>query len=266
MIHLDAGQLRTPVTVLKIEAVNFTDGFSDVVTSDALGYTLYVQWIEAHGRDAEPLDHQRRATLRCRYDPSITTDCLIEYQGERWEILSAENIRDRGHWMELQLKRTVPDVGGTVTLWTAGKRVTLVGAFLRGSDGVERTTTGRISTDNVTLVIPQTVKAFFSGSPVTYVREKIYALMSPTDQAKHFTIDSSSSFFALGEINPGLLISPEDYDGVLSYDDYLIAASDIPADAKYQQINSIWDTWRVQSVSLKNTGKPIEEYLEVTGR
>ena len=151
------------------------------------------------------------------------------------------------------------------TLWTAGKRVTLYGAYLSGGDANERTETGKIATGTVTLVLPQTLQAFFGTTPVAYVTAKMYALMSPTDQDKHFTIDSSS-FFVLGDINPGLLISPEDYDGVLSYDDYLIATADIPEDAKYQQINSIWDTWRVQSVTFKSTGKPDTEYLEVVGK
>lgn len=151
------------------------------------------------------------------------------------------------------------------TLWTAGKRVTLYGAYLSGGDANERTETGKIATGIVTLVLPQTLQAFSGTTPVAYVTAKMYALMSPTDQDKHFTIDSSS-FFVLGDINPGLLFSPEDYDGVLSYDDYLIATADIPEDAKYQQINSIWDTWRVQSVNFKNTGKPDTEYLEVVGR
>ena len=60
MIHLDAGQLRTPVRVLH-SSVTYTDGFSTVETSDALGFPLYVQWIEAHGRDMQPTAHLRRA-------------------------------------------------------------------------------------------------------------------------------------------------------------------------------------------------------------
>lgn len=167
--------------------------------------------------------------------------------------------------LELWCVRKNESAEQVFTLWTAGKRVTLFGAYLSGSNTNERTETGKIAADTVTLVLPQTLQAFYGTTPVAYVTSKMYALMSPTDQAKHFTIDSSS-FFVIGEINPGMLISPEDYDGVLSYDDYLIATADIPEDAKYQQINSIWDTYRVQSVVYKNTGKPDTEYLEVVGK
>lgn len=204
----------------------------------------------------------------------VTTD-PVNYAGQSIiDLETAEGVircdiyrtyRKAADALELWCVRKNPDAVQVFTLWTAGKRVTLCGGYLTGSNSNERTTTGKVATDTVTLVLPQTFQAFAGGTPVAYVSAKMYALMSPTDQAKHFTIDSSS-FFVVGEINPGLLISPEDYDGVLSYDDYLIATADIPEDAKYQQINSIWDTYRVQSVSLKNTGKPDTEYLEVIGK
>ena len=51
MIHLDAGQLRTPVTVLSVTKTKNANGFTETATADALGYTLYVQWRNAHGTE-----------------------------------------------------------------------------------------------------------------------------------------------------------------------------------------------------------------------
>ena len=48
----------------------------------------------------------------------------------------------------------------TFTLWTAGKCVILFGCYLTGSDGRDRTETGSVATDTVSLILPQTVKAY----------------------------------------------------------------------------------------------------------
>lgn len=239
MIHVDAGQLRTPVTVLKIDSVTYTDGFSAVDTSDALGYALYCQWIEAHGRDAQPTAHLRRATIRCRYDPHIALDCLIDLRGERWEILSAENIRERGHWMELQLQRSLPAAGGAVTLWSAGKRVLLEGSYIQHEDGVDRQTTGLVASGGTVLIVPREHLATAAGAPVTYLRPIAYAALSEEAKVGHYTIDARS-FFALGDVDDA---------------------------GSYQAINGRHDDVHlVQSVSLKNRGSPVTEYLEVMGR
>lgn len=238
MIHLDAGQLRTPVRVLH-SSVTYTDGFSTVATSDALGFALYVQWIEAHGRDMQPTAHLRRATLRCRYDPRIALDCLIDLRGERWEILSAENIRERGHWMELQLQRSLPAAGGAVTLWSAGKRVLLQGSYIQHEDGVDRQTTGLVSTGSTVLIVPREHLATAEGAEVTYLRPIAYGALSEEAKAGYYTIDAKS-FFTLGDVDDA---------------------------GSYQAINGRHDDVHlVQSVSLKNRGSPVTEYLEVTGR
>lgn len=152
------------------------------------------------------------------------------------------------------------------TLWFDSKRVVLFGAYLSGTDGAERRETGKVSIDTVTLVLPQTLQAFMGAQKVGYARPKAYAMMSDADKARHFTIDPSS-FFVIGEIvSPAMLFAPSDYDGVLSEDQYLIASSDIPADAKFQEINAVWDAYRVQSVVMKNNGRPDTEYLEVVGK
>lgn len=128
----------------------------------------------------------------------------------------------------------------TITLWAAGKKVTLYGGYLTGTDGQNRTETGQVATDLVTLILPQTLQAYVGTQSVAYCRPKAYAAMSTADKATHFCIDGSS-FFALGEITTTA--------------------------TKYQEINAAFDdVYRVQSVALKNRGTPDTEYLEVTGR
>ena len=161
-----------------------------------------------------------------------------------------------------------PDATQIFTLWSGGKRVVLHGAYLTGSDGADRTETGKVATDTVNLILPQTLQAFVGDSPVAYCRPKAYGMMSDADKAAHFYVDVDC-FFALGEVDPALLFSPKDYDGVLGADGRLFAASDIPDGAaiKYQQLNALYDdVWRVQSVARRNRGKPDTEYLEVVGK
>ena len=71
MIHLDAGQLRTPVTVIAVTKTKNANGF----------------------------------TVRCRYDSRITPTCLVRRGGEAWEIISIDNVDERGQWMELTVAR-----------------------------------------------------------------------------------------------------------------------------------------------------------------
>lgn len=135
-----------------------------------------------------------------------------------------------------------PEAVQVFTLWTGGKKVTLHGAYLTGSDGDARENTGSVATDTVHLILPQTLQAFDGETPVAYCRPKAYTAMSPEDKAAHFFIDTGC-FFALGEL------------------------SDAAADSKYQAVNAAYDdVWRVQSVALRNRGKPDTEYIEVVGK
>lgn len=144
--------------------------------------------------------------------------------------------------LELWCCRANPAAVQVFTLWTAGKKITLHGAYLSGTDGVDRELTGDVATDTVQLILPQTLQAFAGGTPVSYCRPKAYAAMSSADQAKYFFIDAGC-FFGLGTF------------------------SDVGGDAKYQTVNAAYDdVWRVQSVNMRNRGKPDTEYLEVIGR
>ena len=141
--------------------------------------------------------------------------------------------------LELWCVRKNQQAEKVFTLWSQGKVITLAGAYLTGKNAQERTDTGHIALDDVTLVLPQTLQAFCGGKPVAYCRPKAYAALGSTAQADYFTIDSTS-FFAVG---------------------------DIASTAKFQEINATYDdVYRVQAVALKNRGTPDTEYLEVTGK
>lgn len=141
--------------------------------------------------------------------------------------------------LELWCVRKNPASVQVFTLWTAGKRVTLFGAYLTGSDGAERTETGRVATDTVTLVLPPELRAYCGVTPVSYCRPKAYAAKTTAEKLGLFYIDAGCFF----------------------------AAGDLTDEGKYQAVNAAHDdVWLVQSVALKNRGTPDTEYLEVTGK
>ena len=149
--------------------------------------------------------------------------------------------------IELWCTRQNAESVQTFTLWTAGRKIMLYGAYLTGSDGADRTTTGQVATDQVTLILPQTLQAFAGATPVAYCRPKAYAAMSAQNKATHFCIETGD-FFALG------------------------AFPTVDGTAKYQAVNAAYDdVWRVQSVNRRTTagahrGTPDKEYIEVIGR
>ena len=59
-----------------------------------------------------------------------------------------------------------PDAVQVFTLFTAGKKVTLHGAYLTGSDGESRERTGAVAIDTVSLILPQTLQAFVGATPL----------------------------------------------------------------------------------------------------
>lgn len=176
--------------------------------------------------------------------------------------------------LELWCVKKNPEAVQTFTLWNAGRCVTLFGCYLTGTDGADRTETGRVATDTVRLILPQTFQAFIGETPVAYCRPKAWAAMNEEAQANHFYIDTKD-FFALGRLETihGPYI-PDGADSLTTANDRILWCGGVDASAeKYQHINSLYDdVYLVQSVNRINggngreRGKPDTEYLEVIGK
>ncbi|MEP7137853.1 MAG: head-tail adaptor protein [Chloroflexota bacterium] len=100
------GEMRTPVlfqtTALAVDAGN----------AQSLAYTdlktLYVKWINAHGPEAvssDALKSTKRATVTCRYLSSINETVSIVKDGERWQVISIDDIQERHEYLELIVER-----------------------------------------------------------------------------------------------------------------------------------------------------------------
>ncbi len=96
------GELRTKVT---FQNVNLTPGAGAFQTETYADLdTVYVKWVNAHGPEAvssEALKVVRRATVTRRYRSDVGEKTVILKDGERWQVVSIDDIQDRHEYLEL---------------------------------------------------------------------------------------------------------------------------------------------------------------------
>lgn len=106
------GELRTPVEIVRAEGTTDAEGFLSGGHQNVFGEgkSVMVKWVNAHGTDAftaMQLQLREPATITMRYSDKVTPDCLI-YKGsdpEPFEIISIDNVEERGRWLELKVQR-----------------------------------------------------------------------------------------------------------------------------------------------------------------
>lgn len=108
------GELRTPVLFKHI--VRGTDSMGFPVEEEknvfGEGREIRVKWVNAHGTEvftSMQLELREPATVTMRYSPKITEQCLVYKKGDSrpFEIISMDNVEERGRWLELKVQRKV---------------------------------------------------------------------------------------------------------------------------------------------------------------
>ena len=108
--NANPGELRTPVRFCSVTRT--TDSESYYHDTEAQVLETWAKWVNAHGNDAfsdAVMKLQEPATLTLRYSDLIQPDQLV-YKGsdpKPWEIISIDNVDERGFWMEIHVKRLV---------------------------------------------------------------------------------------------------------------------------------------------------------------
>lgn len=109
--YCTAGELQTWIDIVSPANSVDADGFpAQTLTSIWKGFRP-CRWINTHGKEAWESSARglaETATVTLRYDANITPTCQVSKGGEYWEIVSMDDIRARGRWLELQVKRIVP--------------------------------------------------------------------------------------------------------------------------------------------------------------
>jgi head-tail adaptor len=101
------GELRTLVT---IKAPTISDDAGGAQVSSWTGSEqVYVKWVNAHGREligSDVAQARRRATVWMRWNSTINTKSAILKGSELWQVISVDNVRERGEYMELLVEIT----------------------------------------------------------------------------------------------------------------------------------------------------------------
>lgn len=111
-----AGELRTVVFFRRLVKGTDSGGSAhqreEYVFPDGQGGEkgIHCKWVNAHGTEVfAAMQQQIRepATLTMRYSPLIGAAMLVYKRGDPrpWEIISVNNVEDRGKWLEIKVQR-----------------------------------------------------------------------------------------------------------------------------------------------------------------
>lgn len=97
------GELRTKIT-LKKRVITQDAGGSQVPAYTTIA-DVWAKWENAHGMEAVQASSNtalRSATVTVRYRNDVDETCVIVKGGQIWDIVSTDNIRERGEYIELR--------------------------------------------------------------------------------------------------------------------------------------------------------------------
>lgn len=100
------GELRTLIS-LQQRAITTGSGGFQVPDWETIG-SVYAKWENAHGSEvwaADSAGAEQPATVTIRYQEDLDTTCAVLLNGVRFEIISIDDIRQRGELMELKVRR-----------------------------------------------------------------------------------------------------------------------------------------------------------------
>lgn len=107
---INPGELRTPVLLAPRTVSTETGGFPKAAPNTASQVSAWAKWTNVHGSEAWTASSQgieQAATVLIRYNSSLDESWYISKDnGVSWyEIVSMDNIQQRGEFIELKVKR-----------------------------------------------------------------------------------------------------------------------------------------------------------------
>lgn len=101
------GEMRTSIT-LQTPTITKSPGGAQVVTWTTLA-TVWAKWTNVHGSEvwqSQAVQANSPATVLIRYRSDVDATCSILKGTDRYDIVSPDNIQERGEYLELKVKRT----------------------------------------------------------------------------------------------------------------------------------------------------------------
>ncbi len=104
------GDLRTTITLLQPVVSSNAGGFKVPTYTAATSGTVLSDWRNAHGSEAwaaAAIQATRAATVRIRYRADVAMTWRVQKGSEVFEIVSMDNIGERGEILELKVRAVV---------------------------------------------------------------------------------------------------------------------------------------------------------------
>lgn len=105
------GELRTPVLFQNPTVSKDAGGAQTIAWADL--DTAYVKIVNAHGPEAvtsDALKSVQRSVWTRRYHASVTPLTSGVLNGQRWQVISVDDIQNRHEYMELVMELAKPTV------------------------------------------------------------------------------------------------------------------------------------------------------------
>jgi len=103
------GELDTKITLHRRTVTTGAGGFQKpaLVKID----DVWSKWTNVHGQEAwiaSSVQANAAATVLIRYNSQIDPTCVVEKEGQYYEIVSLDDIQNRHEYIELKVKRWQP--------------------------------------------------------------------------------------------------------------------------------------------------------------
>lgn len=100
------GELRTSISLQRRASTANAGGFQTAGWSTIA--TVWAKWTNVHGQEAwiaQTAQAGQAATVLIRYRSDVDPTCAVLKGSDRYEIVSMDNIQERGEYLELKVIR-----------------------------------------------------------------------------------------------------------------------------------------------------------------
>ncbi len=100
------GELRTRITIERRDVDADAGGFPQADWKPVA--QVWAKWVNVHGAEvwtASAVQAMAAATVLIRYRQDVDQTCSLVKAGQRFEIVSVDNLRERGEYLELKVQQ-----------------------------------------------------------------------------------------------------------------------------------------------------------------
>lgn len=106
--RVDLGEMRSRVNILRLNPGTDEEGTPTENPVDIFGGKVWCKWVWTHGTevfDDLRAEIRNTATLTMHYSPKVKGTDIVMFQGDRYEIISLNNVVENNAYLEIKVKR-----------------------------------------------------------------------------------------------------------------------------------------------------------------